>query len=730
MAQNEHKIVKKEHFGASSGRKTLDGRFQSEADTDFVLPANRNWARAIRDEWSHREKGKCLEIPTVIDGGVLFENRNHQAVYDRSDAGNSVPFAKYAIAEPEDLQKAVACAKADPDGWRTRSVADRCRLLRATAEKVRERRDRLIGVAAAELGKIFTETDVEVSEAVDFLEYYAHSAEEWEAEPAIRAKSKGVGLVVPPWNFPIAIPLGGIAAALAAGNTVIIKPASIAVASAYELCKCFWEAGISQKVLQLTPCPGRLAGEHLVANPDIDFVILTGGESTAYNMLKTRPDLLLTAETGGKDATIVTALSDREQAIRNVCQSAFSNSGQKCSATSLLILEREVYEDPGFKSALVDAASSLKVGSPWVFENKVSLLANKVDGPLKQAIESLEPGESWALEPGFKDDNPYLLTPSIKWGVKEGSFCHMTELFGPVLSVMCAENLDHAIDIVNATGYGLTSGIESLDEREIEHWKSRVQAGNLYINRGTTGAIVLRQPFGGMGKSAIGAGRKVGIHNYITQFMDFEDAKPVPSDNARMVLPKWFEHLPSCGLQFDEIERIKSAWTSYNEAMQTQFLTEKDVFGIRGEANIFRYLPIGRVMIRANKGCSSESLCLRVLGAMVSGTPFDVFFEEEESPAFAFLTAHLTDNDLIGEVAVLSDKAVASRVGNYERVIYANTSSIPESIYQACADAVVFLVRQQPLVFGPVELLNYFKEQSISHSYHRYGNIGSYSTNR
>ena len=216
-------------------------------------------------------------------------------------------------------------------------------------------------------------------------------------------------------------------------------------------------------------------------------------------------------------------MADRDQAIKNVVHSAFSNSGQKCSATSLLVLEEEVYNDPHFRAGLVDTAKSIHVGSVWDFKNRIGTLANKLDGALKKAVETLEEGEEWALKPRFVDDNEYMMTPAIKWGVKEGSFCHMNELFGPVLSVMKARDLKHAIDIVNSTGYGLTSGIESLDEREVAYWREHLKAGNLYINRGTTGAIVLRQPFGGMGKSAIGAGRKVGIYNYITQFMDFEE---------------------------------------------------------------------------------------------------------------------------------------------------------------------------------------------------------------
>ena len=172
----------------------------------------------------------------------------------------------------------------------------------------------------------------------------------------LRCRGKGVGVVISPWNFPIAIPCGGIVASLAAGNTVIFKPSSDALLVAWVLCQCFWRAGVSQNALQFLPCSGSTTAAKLTNHPEVDFIILTGGTETGLAILQQRPDIFLAAETGGKNATIVTAMSDRDQAISNVIYSAFGNSGQKCSATSLLILEREVYEDARFKKQLVDAA--------------------------------------------------------------------------------------------------------------------------------------------------------------------------------------------------------------------------------------------------------------------------------------------------------------------------------------------------------------------------------------
>ena len=274
-------------------------------------------------------------------------------------------------------------------------------------------------------------------------------------------------------------------------------------------------------------------GHHLIGDPDVDAVILTGGTATALQMLALRPDLFIAAETGGKNATIVTAMADRDQAVKNVIHSAFGHSGQKCSATSLLILEKELYDDTHFKNVLVDAAASLPVGSAWDFSNRMGPLIHPPAGVLARAISDPEQGETWALKPRQIGDNPNLWTPGIKYGVQPGSFTHTTELFGPVLGVMRAEDLRHAVSLANATGYGLTAGLESLDDREIAVWKDTIQAGNLYINRSTTGAVTLRQPFGGMKKSAIGPGIKTGGPNYVCQFVQAVETKPPVIDIIR-----------------------------------------------------------------------------------------------------------------------------------------------------------------------------------------------------
>ena len=496
--------------------------FVNEPDTDFALPQNGEWAQQIIAKWKPLCSDHATQIPLVVAGEEILNARTVRECWDPSRPG--VVVGRYRQATEADINRAVDCAAADADGWRSMSPRERSEVLGRVAQELRIARGDLMGAALADGGKTLPESDPEVSEAVDFLEFYRDTARWWQEMPTLQARPKGVVVVVPPWNFPIAIPCGGVAAALAAGNAVIIKPASDTVLVAWVLCQCFWRAGVSKRALQFVPCSGGKEGRKLVNHPKVNAVILTGGTDTALTMLGDNPRLSLFAETGGKDATIVTALSDRDQAIKHVLHSAFSHGGQKCSATSLLLLEAEVYDDPHFRKTFCDALASIQVGSAWELDTKMGPLIRPPGGDLETALKVLEPGEEWAIMPRPLDGNPNLWSPGVKYGVQPGSYTHMTEFFGPVLAVMRFKKLSEAVALVNQTGFGLTSGLESLDEREWDYWREHIRAGNLYINRVTTGAVVLRQPFGGFGKSTFGPGMKAGGPNYVAQFMDFTDA--------------------------------------------------------------------------------------------------------------------------------------------------------------------------------------------------------------
>ncbi len=720
--------------------------FTNEPDTNFSLRHHSDWANGIAARWSERHGDLALEVPVVLAGREERGEREIRETRDPSRPDHVV--ARCRIATERDVDEAVACARQDSDGWRGRSFAERAELLRGAAQRLRARRADLMGIALAEGGKILPESDSEISEAIDFCEFYPRSASAIASLPGVNAEGRGVVAVISPWNFPIAIPCGGIAAALSAGNTVILKPAPETIGTAWMLCECFWEAGISRSVLQFVFAENDGAASHLATHPGVDRVIFTGGTATAFRLLEQDPGLGLLAETGGKNAMIVTAMSDRDQAIKHVLQSAFGHAGQKCSATSLLVLEREVYEDEAFRDTLCDAARSLRAGSAWESTTIVGPLIRPVGGALERGLKELEEGETWALRPRPVAGHPQVWSPGIKWGVQAGSFTHRTELFGPVLGVMCAADLDEAIDFVQATGYGLTCGLQSLDDREQRRFLDRVRAGNLYLNRGTTGAIVLRQPFGGMAQSAIGPGLKAGGPNYVTALMTIRENSeeaPGPSVDAGIQrgpgsgfdsspfdderVARLIEEL-SAGATLPDplLDRLRSAARSYARAAYEEFGRDHDSFRLIGQDNLRRYLPIGPLRIRVESQDSPFDLLARVLAARVVGCSITVSANPGYSSPELTRVHELTESWAAAIEFIEEDEAAlaeAIRDGQTERIRYAGSDRVGRLVLAAAAEAGFYLATDSVLPFGRIELLHYLREQSLCIDYHRYGNLGA-----
>ncbi|HEV8051736.1 MAG TPA: bifunctional proline dehydrogenase/L-glutamate gamma-semialdehyde dehydrogenase, partial [Parachlamydiaceae bacterium] len=495
-------------------RPSYDAPFENEADTDWALPQNIKWADMILRHWSEK---KIDIIPIVVGGKEVISGLPLEKMSDPSYPEKEL--YRYVSAGTAELEDVLQTAEMAAKTWSEKSLSERLLLIDNAAHQLRCHRADLIGAMVADTAKTVPEADVEVSEAIDFATYYRRSMEELVSLEDIRWLPKGPVLVAPPWNFPCSIPVGGIIGALAAGNSVIFKPAPEAILVGWQLVNALWDSGIGKDVLQFFCCQDDPVGTSLIQDPRLTVVILTGATSTAKKFMKLRPGIDLIAETGGKNALIITNMSDRDLAIKDLLQSAFGHAGQKCSACSLAILQAEVYDDPHFRKQLLDAAESLKVGLPWDLSTKVNPLIRAPSPELLRALTTLEAGEEWLLQPKQNLENDNLWSPGIKLGVKAGSFTHQTELFGPVLGIMRAKSLRQAIAWANATPYGLTAGIHTLDEREQEFWSEHIIAGNCYINRTITGAIVRRQPFGGCKESSFGPGAKAGGPNYMLHLM-------------------------------------------------------------------------------------------------------------------------------------------------------------------------------------------------------------------
>lgn len=691
--------------------------FENEADTDWSLLQNRQWAEKVVNNWKNR---KHSPVPLVIGGKEMTTDSSMAEGEDSSYPGH--PLFKYSLATSSHIDQALEAAGNAAKQWSQTSVSERSLLLAKVAQNMRRHRGDLIGAMVANTGKTVYEADVEISEAIDFAEYYRRSAEEIFAFDDIQWSPKGTVLVAPPWNFPCSIPAGGVLAALATGNCVIFKPAPEAVLVGWQLAQIFWESGISKEVLQFITCEDEPVGSQLVQDPRLSCVVLTGATSTAKLLLKLRPGLDLVAETGGKNALIISNMSDRDLAVRDLVQSAFGHAGQKCSACSLAICFAEVYDDPNFRKQLHDAAKSWTVGSQWNPETRLNPLIRAPNPTLMRGLTTLDEGEEWLLQPEQDYNNPNLWSPGIKLGVKQGSFTHQNELFGPVLGVMRADNLAHALELANGTPYGLTSGLHSLDQREQDYWIQNIEAGNCYINRGITGAIVQRQPFGGCKQSSFGPGGKAGGPNYLMQLLEPRQIS-LPTQLVEeeemlhevVLLKNLFEELDP---PLEHLALWDSSTQSYMYFWEEYFSRSHDPSCVLGQDNFLCYVPHRRIVLRVQPSDEIQDVLRVIAAAEICGTFLEVSGKDGLLNDLKKLELpHLT-------ITLENEEEFTERLeaGGIERVRLLSQPSYALQI--ALANVGCNVILAPVLANGRVELLHYLREMSLSIDYHRYGNLG------
>jgi RHH-type proline utilization regulon transcriptional repressor/proline dehydrogenase/delta 1-pyrroline-5-carboxylate dehydrogenase len=497
---------------------------------------------------------------------------------------------------------------------------------------------------------------------------------------------------------------------------VIIKPARQARRSGAVMVEALWEAGVPRDVLQYVQLDGRELGQQLISNLAVERVILTGGYETAELFRSFRPDLPLLAETSGKNAIIVTPSADLDLAAKDVAYSAFGHAGQKCSAASLVILVGTVATSERFRRQLIDAVGSYKVGDPSDGTSRIGPLIGPAEGKLLHALTTLEAGEKWVLEPERLDEKGQLWKPGIREGVAAGSPFHLTEYFGPVLGIMTAKTLDEAIDLVNAIDYGLTSGLHSLDEDEIAQWLAAVQAGNVYVNRGTTGAIVQRQPFGGWKKAAVGAGTKAGGPSYLIGLSDWQDvpvAAEAPTDALSTAALAAASELGA-----DELAWLRGALATDVAAWRDEFGAVRDVTSLETEQNALRYQAVP-VTVRIEEAARTEH-AVRVLAAgLRTGSRLSVSTAAEPPAA---VRSWLAAAGVV--IAVESGDAWAARAarlaetGGRIRLVGGDRAAVAAATGGSPAVAVY---AGDVVSAGRIELLPYLREQAVSISSHRFG---------
>ena len=662
-------IAGRHHLDTSRRREALvdeSTRFTNVADGD---PTDRLFVAAVRRAASELAGAR----DTIVGDAAAVVTGEPEDFELGEDPNTGESWYRYRVASTAGVDQAVARARDAQPGWSDRGALDRRRLFEAAAALLVDRRADLIAVMGRDGGKTVAEADPEVSEGIDYLRYYAgHPADE-------SSSALGVVLVVPPWNFPFAIPLGGVAAALAAGNVVILKPAPEAVATGWAIVNALWDAGVPRDVLQFVPTRDDEVGRRLVTHDGVDAVILTGSFDTAVLFTTWKPTINLLAETSGKNAMVITSAADVDVAVKDLVQSAFGHAGQKCSAASLAIIDRATADNPRFWSQLTDAVTTLVVGAADDLATAVGPVIHPPVGALERAL-NLEASERWLVEPRRLDDAGYRWRPGVKVGVTPGSWTHQNEWFGPVLGVMTAPDLATAIQWQNDIPYGLTGGLHSLDRAECEQWLDAVEVGNVYVNRGITGAVVGRQPFGGWRRSSVGPTAKAGGPNYVSCLRHWPELRDLDAANASLL-----------------------AWYRSSGARAI------DESGLAAERNLHRYRRATRPFV-VRVDVDVDPVVVAFLWRVVETLGVTLRFSAP-APVAA-----------VPGATVESVEELVARADTIARVRWLSAEPAPSA--QLVARGVT-LDRRPLAQDGAVEGPRWLLEQSVAITNHRYGTIGA-----
>ena len=510
-------------------RRTALGPFKNEPATDFIKPQNRE---AMFDALRQVRANFGKTYPLLINGQTIS---TVDTIVSTNPSNRSEVVGSAASATVEHADLAVAAARKGFREWSQVDPEDRAAIIVKAAEIIRARHLEFAALIILEAAKGWREADVEVGEALDFCEFYAREMLRLneprrrdvpgETNETVRVP-RGVAVVIPPWNFPLAIPLGMTVAALVAGNTVVLKPAEQTPVIAAKLVEALHEAGVPKSALHYVPGVGEVAGKALVEDKRVDIVAFTGSMAVGLEINKTAATTAsgqdhvkrVIAEMGGKNAIIVDDDADLDEAVVGAMQSAFGYSGQKCSACSRVIVLESVHD--AFLARLAEAVKSLPVGAsenpdvvvgPLIDQDAVTRVNQYIQ------IAAQEGTIVSRIDPGPAAEKGNFVGPVVVANLKPTSRLAQEEIFGPVLSVIKAENLDDALEIALGVPYALTGGIYSRSPANIQRAKREFRVGNLYINRSITGAFVDRQPFGGFKLSGVGA--KAGGPDYLIEFM-------------------------------------------------------------------------------------------------------------------------------------------------------------------------------------------------------------------
>ncbi|HLA11071.1 MAG TPA: L-glutamate gamma-semialdehyde dehydrogenase [Pyrinomonadaceae bacterium] len=503
--------------------------FRNEPFTDFSKEENANAMRAAIAK-VQAELGR--EYPLVIGGERLTTESKFDSI---NPANRTQVVGRFQKATKELASRAVETAYDTFQRWNETSAQERADIVVRGAAILRERKHEMSAWMIHEVGKTWPEADGDTAEAIDFCEFYAREMLRYASrQPLVSISGEenrldyiplGVGAVIPPWNFPLAIMAGMTVASFVTGNTVVLKPSSDAPTIAYKFFEILQEAGMPPGVVNFMTGSGAEVGDVVVDHPRTRYIAFTGSKEVGLRINERAAKVSekqiwikrVVAEMGGKDAIIVADDADLDEAASGVVQSAFGFQGQKCSACSRAIVDARVYEP--LLEKIIERTEKIKVGDPTDNSSNMSAVINeKAFRTINDYIEKGKAEGGRVLTGGGSDgEQGFFIEPTVIADVKAGDTIEQEEIFGPVLAVIKASDYDEALKIANDTQYGLTGAVYSTDEAKLERARREFHVGNLYLNRKCTGALVGVHPFGGFNMS--GTDSKAGGRDYLLLFL-------------------------------------------------------------------------------------------------------------------------------------------------------------------------------------------------------------------
>ncbi len=681
--------------------------------------------------WIENNAFKPIEIPVVLGNKDVMENKKY-SIYIHNDLNEKV-VATYYSANEDAIDEAIKIANLDST-WSDFSDQERIEIIKKLPAEMQKNYQKLVGSVMANTGKLSYLVEGEIRKINEFVDFYIESylKLKQQAENEIEIKAKGVGLVISPWNYPISLPGGSILASLICGNNVIFKPSNLSVLGSYAFAECFWAIGVPKSALQFLPIEDRATSEYLTKNPKIDYIFFVGSTHVALSIIANRPDVYMAAETGGKNVMMVTKTANKDQVIKDIIQSCFMNAGQVCSSTSIVAMVFELYNDKAFMQKIADAVKDVCVDYCWNENSKICAVVRKPTGDTLFGLTQLEEGEKWLLEPKQLDNSGVLWSPGIRMGTKFGGKAHLTEFFAPTITIMPVKDVKEGIEIANATGYGLTSSIQSQDKAEQQKWVQEVLAGTIAVNKDTTlCSKVKAQPFGGFGKSAFGSGIKVGGYNYITQFLKYKDKNTKICDISD--IKTW---------QADCIRKIEKncdmpdfiiAAKSYLRWYEDYFSKEIDYGLIPNSQNILKFVKIKKIAIRIVESDDIQNALARIFAAILCAEEVYISFDDVAFEICDYNIHALSKSDkthikqIINEkfnlhglldaenIVVISENLSSwiRKIDNFNRIRYSGMGAVEIGVFEAAAINGKYVATAEVLSYGRLELLHYLQEQTI-----------------